>query len=71
MKSSTPLPIALGRFKQISQRTNEVRQGGFEKIPAFGRTISVVLVASPFIPLMIDDGTRPNRWVSVGGVRPP
>ena len=30
-----PLPIALGRFKQLPQRTNEVWQGGFVKLPAW------------------------------------
>ncbi|MGE5242991.1 MAG: DUF6930 domain-containing protein [Betaproteobacteria bacterium] len=35
MKLPTPLPIALGRFKQLPQRTNEVWQGGFVKLPVW------------------------------------
>jgi tetratricopeptide (TPR) repeat protein len=35
MGSSTPLPIALGRFKQLPQRSNEVWQGGLVKLPAW------------------------------------
>lgn len=35
MASSTPLPIALGRFKQLPQRSNEVWQGGLVKLPAW------------------------------------
>jgi tetratricopeptide (TPR) repeat protein len=35
MAFSTPLPIALGRFKQLPQRTNEVWQGGLVKLPAW------------------------------------
>lgn len=33
MGSSTPFPIALGRFKQLPQRSNEVWQGGLVKLP--------------------------------------
>jgi tetratricopeptide (TPR) repeat protein len=35
MTSTTPLPIALGRFKQLPQRSNEVWQGGLVKLPAW------------------------------------
>ncbi|MFN8060246.1 MAG: hypothetical protein U0Q12_13905 [Vicinamibacterales bacterium] len=36
---------------------------------AFGGGIAVVLVASLLIPLAVDQGTDPHRWVSLGGVR--
>ena len=35
MSSSIPLPIALGRFKQLPQRSNEIWQGGLVKLPAW------------------------------------
>jgi tetratricopeptide (TPR) repeat protein len=35
MTISMPLPIALGRFKQLPQRSNEIWQGGLVKLPAW------------------------------------
>jgi tetratricopeptide (TPR) repeat protein len=35
MTQSTPLRIALGRFKQLPQRSNEVWQGGLVRLPAW------------------------------------
>ena len=35
MTPSIPLPIALGRFKQLPQRSNEVWQGGLVRLPAW------------------------------------
>ena len=35
MTTSIPLPIALGRFKQLPQRSNEIWQGGLVKLPAW------------------------------------
>jgi hypothetical protein len=35
MSSSLPLPIALGRFKQLPQRSNEIWQGGLVRLPAW------------------------------------
>ena len=35
MSSSIPLPIALGRFKQLPQRSNEIWQGGLVRLPAW------------------------------------
>ena len=35
MAPSIPFPIALGRFKQLPQRTTEVWQGGLVKLPAW------------------------------------
>src|SRR5437899_5878150 len=35
MNTSMPLPIALGRFKQLPQRSNEVWQGALVKLPAW------------------------------------
>src|SRR5579859_2712917 len=35
MTSSLPFPIALGRFRHLAQRSNEVWQGGLVKVPAW------------------------------------
>jgi hypothetical protein len=35
MTTSVPFPIALGRFKQLPQRTTEIWQGGLVKLPAW------------------------------------
>lgn len=35
MVSTTPLPLALGRFKRLPQRTGEVWQGGLVRLPAW------------------------------------
>ena len=35
MAQSPPLPIALGRFKQLPQRSNETWQGGLVRLPAW------------------------------------
>lgn len=35
MTTSIPLPLALGRFKQLPQRSNEIWQGGLVKLPAW------------------------------------
>lgn len=35
MAASSPLPIALGRFKQLPQRSTEIWQGGLVRLPAW------------------------------------
>lgn len=35
MALTVPVPLALGRFKQLPQRTNEVWQGGLVRLPAW------------------------------------
>ena len=35
MNTAIPLPVAVGRFKQLPQRSNEVWQGGLVRLPAW------------------------------------
>jgi hypothetical protein len=58
---STPLPIALGRFKQVPQRSNEVWHGGLMKLlrpDSLASAVNLILTiysgnARPFTSVMV------------------